>query len=77
MTEMTTTQRRFNHLTVVTVLTILFAIATVVDALWNRSLWGLILGIPINGLMSYWVIGGCAHRGEPLARRIMRPLWGP
>ena len=57
--------------TVLTVGMVLFCAGALVNAIYDFSLLSL-SGLAVWMVMSYWVLVGCARRGEPLARRILR-----
>lgn len=60
-----------NRWTFVTVAAALWTVGAVVNAVWNPSWVGLI-GLPLAFVVAYWIVGGCARRGDPLARWLLR-----
>jgi hypothetical protein len=58
-----------NRWTVLTVVAMLWLIAAAVNAIWFPS-WGALAGMLLVILAAWWVVGGCARRGDPLARRL-------
>jgi hypothetical protein len=56
-----------NRWTILTVAWLVVLAATVVNAVWFRT-WDTILGAVIAVVMSFWIVGGSARRGDPLAR---------
>ncbi len=61
-----------NRWSVLTVLVLLFSAGALVNTIYDGASIPSMIGIVLVGLMSYWVLVGCARRGEPLAKWILR-----
>lgn len=59
-----------NRWTVATVAAVLWSVAAVVNVVWRPS-WLGVLELPIAFVLAFWVVGGCARRGDPLARWLL------
>jgi hypothetical protein len=57
--------------TVLTVVVALFCTAALVNTIYDFSLPSVI-GFGLVVVFTYWVLVGCARRGEPVARWILR-----
>jgi hypothetical protein len=62
-----------NRWTVLTLAVILFVVGALINVVWHLSLTGIIGGV-LTLVVGYWVIVGCARRGDPLAKRLI-PRW--
>ena len=58
-------------LTALTAIMLLLFAGGVVALAWDFSILSL-LGFALYALFTYWIVGGCARRGEPLARCVLR-----
>ena len=57
--------------TVLTVVILLLGVGGLINLMYDFSLWGVV-GFGLGCVVAYWLLEGCARRGEPLARRILR-----
>lgn len=56
-----------NRWTPLTLLAVFFVAGTTVNVLWHLSVTAVVGG-GLAWVVGYWVIGGCARRGDPVAR---------
>ena len=63
--------KRWSGLTVLTAVVVALFLASVVNLLWTFSLPSVI-GFALGALFTFWIVGGCARQGEPLARWLLR-----
>ena len=67
MTTLTDVQRRWTLLTAVMLVLLL---GSLLNTVWALSV-GSLVGFAIMFVAAFWVLHGCADRGDPLARRIL------
>ena len=58
-------------LTALTAITLVLFAGGVVALAWDFSILSLV-GFALYAVFTYWIVGGCARRGEPLARCVLR-----
>jgi len=58
-----------NRWTVLTVVLLIALVCGVWVVLTDFTLWN-VSGFAVQALITYWIVGGCARRGEPVARRL-------
>lgn len=57
--------------TPLTVLVLVGLLVGIVTLPWYFTA-GDLIAIPLGLVVGYWIVGGCARRGEPLAQWLMR-----
>jgi hypothetical protein len=57
--------------TVLTVVVVLFCFGALANSIYRFSLLS-VTGFAVWIVLTYWVLEGCARRGEPVARWILR-----
>jgi hypothetical protein len=65
------TVAHLNRWTVLTVVMGALMVATVVNLAWHFNPVSVV-GFVLWALASFWVVSGCADRGDPVARHVLR-----
>ena len=64
---------RVNRWTILTVVVLVGLVLGFFTTIWRHS-WADLITLPLGLVVSYWIVGGCARRGEPVARSILHRL---
>ena len=59
-----------NGYSILSIVVLVLFVGALYSLVFAFSVWSVI-GFGFWGLMTYWVLGGCARNGDPVARRIL------